>query len=1202
MVFENHRENARVAPGLWFMVALFVALSTSGCSSESLGGGGGNGGAGGEWTGSLETRDDGEREAFLLPPPSNAQTCTANNQCSTGYCVDGFCCDSKCDNKCMACSAAKKGSGSDGVCGSIKYDTDPDNDCPNGACDGKNMCKNYNGAACTSAAQCLSNYCVDGYCCNNICMGACQACSAAKKGSGNNGACGAIAVNTDPDNECAGGECNGTSGCTTPQTPAANGTPCTSAAQCASGYCADGVCCDSWCLGSCQACSAAKKGSGVNGVCGPIANDTDPDEECWGGSCDGKSTCKQYNGVPCTSASQCLSGYCVDGFCCGNICNSMCYACSEAKKGQGYDGVCGPIASGKDLEDECNPGECNGAGSCNQPQTPQANGTACVSGGQCASSYCIDGVCCENACTGTCMACTEAKKGSGADGICASIGYDRDPDEECYGGGCSGSGACKYYNGLPCVNGSECLSNYCVDGYCCNNVCTGACAACSAAKKGSGFNGVCGLIAANTDPDNECTNGECTGAGACNSPQQPAADGTPCASAAQCASGFCTDGVCCSGACNDPCLACTAAKKGQGSDGACGPIIAGTDPDSECPTSDCNGAGACITPMNLPNGTSCAASSECASGHCVDGLCCDDACTGSCLACTAAKKGQGSDGTCGPIKYDTDPEEECYGGACNGSGGCQSYNGVPCTMGTQCLSGWCVDGVCCGNHCGGLCYACTAAKKGSGYDGVCGLIANTMDPDAECPDSYCNGAGACKINTCTTHGDCAQDALCLGGQCVCNEGYSGGGLTCTDINECLTNNGGCDTNAMCMNMPGTRTCECNPGFTGDGFTCADVDECLVNNGGCDVNATCTNISGSRTCACNTNYQGDGFTCIYNGPIVEIEAGYDSACARDADNRVKCWGANGTGGLGLGDKLIRGDGPGEMGNNPAHHTCALLNDATVKCWGNATEGRLGLGDMQKRGDNPGEMGDNLPAVDLGTGKTALSITTGYGNTCALLTDGSLKCWGMNDFGVLGLGNNVDRGDHPGEMGDNLPAVNLGTGKTAVAVSIYYHAACAILNDGSLKCWGYGGTIGAGDSITRGDGPGEMGDNLPTVDLGTGKTAIAVRVGMEHRCAILNDGSVKCWGHSTYGELGQGDMLSRGNAPGQMGDMLPIVNLGTGKTALALTAGHSFTCAVLDDNSVKCWGRGTYGQLGLGDKNNRGDGPNEMGDLLPAVNIF
>ena len=234
-------------------------------------------------------------------------------------------------------------------------------------------------------------------------------------------------------------------------------------------------------------------------------------------------------------------------------------------------------------------------------------------------------------------------------------------------------------------------------------------------------------------------------------------------------------------------------------------------------------------------------------------------------------------------------------------------------------------------------------------------------------------------------------------------------------------------------------------------------------------------------------------------------------------------------LGLGDEHDRGDGPNEMGDNlPAvdlgtgklavalaasgDHNCALLNDASIKCWGRNDAGQLGLGDIEWRGDEPNEMGDNLPSTLLGTGKTAFAIAGGGSHTCAILDDGSVKCWGKNQTGQLGLGDTANRGDEPNEMGDDLPAVALGAGKTAIAIAARYEHNCALLSDGSVKCWGRNdrGQLGLGDAVARGDGPNEMGDDLPSVDLGTGKTAVAVAVGLYHSCALLSDGNVKCWG--------------------------------------------------------------------------------------------
>ncbi len=129
---------------------------------------------------------------------------------------------------------------------------------------------------------------------------------------------------------------------------------------------------------------------------------------------------------------------------------------------------------------------------------------------------------------------------------------------------------------------------------------------------------------------------------------------------------------------------------------------------------------------------------------------------------------------------------------------------------------------------------------------------------------------------------------------------------------------------------------------------------------------------------------------------------------------------------------------------------------------------------------------------------------------------------------------------------------------------------------------------------------MGDALPAVSLGTGRTAKAIVAGSFHTCALLDNDIVKCWGFNAIGSLGLGDWAHRGNGPGEMGDALPVVNLGTGRTAKIVVAGLH-TCALLDNDTLKCWGDNSRGLLGLGDTQYRGDGPGEMGDALPVVDL-
>jgi alpha-tubulin suppressor-like RCC1 family protein len=345
---------------------------------------------------------------------------------------------------------------------------------------------------------------------------------------------------------------------------------------------------------------------------------------------------------------------------------------------------------------------------------------------------------------------------------------------------------------------------------------------------------------------------------------------------------------------------------------------------------------------------------------------------------------------------------------------------------------------------------------------------------------------------------------------------------------------------------------------------------------------------------------------------------EHACAILEKGAVRCWGENSAGQLGYGDTNWRGNQPGEMGDSMPfvslgayrsavqvatgdRFSCALLDNGKVKCWGDNTYGNLGIGSTTDWGDGINEMGDFLPSVNLGSGRTAKSISAGMSHVCAVLDNGSVKCWGAGWSGQLGTGATDNRGDASGEMGDSLPAVPLGTGRTAKYVAAGFDHTCALLDNNTVKCWGDGseGELGYGDGASRGDGPGEMGDALPVVNLGTGRTVKQLSAGWHGNCAVLDNDSVKCWGNNDSGESGLGATGDRGNDPGEMGDNLLAVDLGPGLTAKQVSRTGGMACAILNNDYVKCWGDNDEGTLGVGDTNSRGDQPGEMGNALPYV---
>ncbi len=328
----------------------------------------------------------------------------------------------------------------------------------------------------------------------------------------------------------------------------------------------------------------------------------------------------------------------------------------------------------------------------------------------------------------------------------------------------------------------------------------------------------------------------------------------------------------------------------------------------------------------------------------------------------------------------------------------------------------------------------------------------------------------------------------------------------------------------------------------------------------------------------------------------IAAGAFHTCAMLDGGSLRCWGFGGNGRLGYANTNDIGDdetpasvGPVDLGAETATalsaggaHTCVLLTVGSVRCWGFGGNGRLGYASRSNIGDNetPGSVGP----VHLGAGRTARAISAGNAHTCAVLDDGAVRCWGYARDGRLGyLDTNNDVGDN--ETPASVGPVNLGTNRSAEAISAGNAHTCALLDDGSVRCWGFGGNgrLGYGDTSTIGDD--EIPGSVGPVDLGTDRSAEAITAGDDHTCALLDDGSVRCWGFGGNGRLGYGNTGDVGDdeTPGSVAP----VDLGSDRGAVAISAGGRHTCALLDDGSIRCWGGAAEGRLGYCNANDVGD---------------
>jgi hypothetical protein len=540
----------------------------------------------------------------------------------------------------------------------------------------------------------------------NFCNG-CAAANACNPGNSDNCFAGGCRCGTGP------GPCAAGVACLAGKCGQGNGAACATATDCANGHCVDNFCCAMASCGTCQACT------GAGGTCVSVKNADDPDSCTGVSTCDSTGACKLKQGQPCTMGTQCASTFCVNGTCCGA---SSCATCTSCANGAG---TCQPQAMG--AQTGCNgPKACDGLGNC-----LAANGQGCTTGTTCASGQCTDNVCCGSASCPACQACNVG----GASGMCSN--QPPGPGNLCNGAGqtCDGAGHCKLSNGSACSMGTQCISNNCTDGVCCMSGPCGTCKTCNGTTPGMCQNAAVG-------PGNGCSGAgqACDGGGNCKQ-----ANGTACAgNNGLCATGHCTENVCCPVTSCGTCSTCNGTTPGMCT---VQPIAPGNGCGGAGQT--CDGAGNC----KLVDGTNCTMGTQCLNGHCIDNVCCNVACNAACQRCNLG----GSVGTC---------QTATLGTAGRGAGGCAGNivcDGASTTCPANCTSDFtCANAFYCavGGTCAGQVAKNTACSQTAclGGGGNCRECAGNM---------VCPGAKCINSTSCTTDANCATGYYCASnGQCT----------------------------------------------------------------------------------------------------------------------------------------------------------------------------------------------------------------------------------------------------------------------------------------------------------------------------------------------------------------------------------------------------------------------------------------------------
>lgn len=290
----------------------------------------------------------------------------------------------------------------------------------------------------------------------------------------------------------------------------------------------------------------------------------------------------------------------------------------------------------------------------------------------------------------------------------------------------------------------------------------------------------------------------------------------------------------------------------------------------------------------------------------------------------------------------------------------------------------------------------------------------------------------------------------------------------------------------------------------------------------------------------------------------ISASWGDSCASMQNGQVDCWGWNYLSTHSAVPARVNGISGAVSVSLGIWYDCALLASHEALCWGDGSYGRLGDGSTE-------DSGTPMHVAGL---SSAVALSTGAFHACAVLASGGVDCWGRNQAGQLGDGSYSD---------SSTPRPVSGI-SNAVAVSAGFFledATCALLASGQVRCWGGNGAGQLGNGTTKRS-------NVPVSVHGI-TDAISVAAGGQHACAVLRSGGrVECWGDNDRGQLGNGTTR---------GSHVPVTVKGLSGARQVAADPRGYSCAVLFNGRVYCWGQNNKDQLG--------DGTRPRGSLVPVA---